>query len=216
MVVYSAIFLVVGVPAFVLGSKRKSHKFKWGPDDLFGDDGPLRPPPSPGRKMMGQPSPQSLDDTSVSCDGWAESAALPGEPSTTGAGMAAIRLGFPLVEQIALRLNTSSGQPEDYVFGSLTVDMNPEKNTSSTVLMGSAKYSNVSLLRATSVCLTRSGNTTEITIHVRSTSFVDGVAEGSSFVVRRLLDTREACQFLRCDRNGPAPPLTTDTNTDPF
>lgn len=70
-------------------SKRKSHKFKWGPDDLFGDDGPLRPPPSPGRKMMGQPSPESLDDTSVSCNVWDESAALPGEPSTTRTGMAA-------------------------------------------------------------------------------------------------------------------------------
>ena len=92
-------------------------------------------------------------------------------------------LGFPLVERIALRLNSSSSQLEDYVFGSLTVDMNPEKNASSTVLMGSAKYSNVSLLRATSVCLTRFGNTTEITIHVRSTSFVDGVVEGSSFVI---------------------------------
>ncbi|KAI0277369.1 hypothetical protein BC826DRAFT_1113847 [Russula brevipes] len=108
MVVYSAIFLVVGVPAFFLMSRCRlppplglSRM-----DDLFGDDGPLRPPPSPGHKMMGQLLPQSLDDM--------------------------ILLGFPLVKQIALQLNTSLGQPEDYVFGSLMVNMNPEKNLLST------------------------------------------------------------------------------------
>jgi hypothetical protein len=106
-------------------------------------------------------------------------------------------LGFPLVERIALRLNASSGQLEDYVFGSLTVDMNPEKNASSTVLMGSAKYSNVNLLRATSVCLTRFGNTTEITIRVRSYLVRRrrrGGFIGSSFVI-----------FVRHPRGLPIP-----------
>jgi hypothetical protein len=141
MVVYSAVFLVIGVPAFFLvshrrrlppsppglsrtsspklkvllqRSKRRSHKFKWGPDDLFGDDGPLRPPPSPGRKMMGQPSPQSLDDTSVSCNLWDESAALPGEPSTTRAGMAAYVTGFFFFLTIASASAPRTDQPTNH------------------------------------------------------------------------------------------------------
>jgi hypothetical protein len=78
-----------------------------------------------------------------------------------------MHLAFPFVEGIALRLNLSSHELKGYVAGSLTVDMNPEKDVSSAVLTANARYSNSQLFKASSVCLTHFGNATEIMIHVR-------------------------------------------------
>jgi hypothetical protein len=79
-----------------------------------------------------------------------------------------MHLAFPLVKGIALRLNSSSQELKGYVAGSLTVDMNPEKGVSSAVLTANARYSNLQRFKASSVCLTRFGNATEIMIHVRT------------------------------------------------
>jgi hypothetical protein len=79
-----------------------------------------------------------------------------------------MHMAFPLVEGIALRLNLSSHELKGYVAGSLTVDMNTEENVSGAVLTANAQYSNLTLLRASSVCRTQFGNATEIMIHVRT------------------------------------------------
>jgi len=75
---------------------------------------------------------------------------------------------FPLVENIALGLNSSAHDLGDYVSGSLRVDMNPEKNVSNVVLMANARYSNSQLVEMSSVCLTHLNDTTQLTIHVRT------------------------------------------------
>jgi hypothetical protein len=80
------------------------------------------------------------------------------------AGM--MHMAFPLVEGIALRLNLSSHELKGYVAGSLTVDMNTEENVSGAVLTANTQYSNLTLLRASSVCRTQFGNATEIMIHI--------------------------------------------------
>jgi len=90
----------------------------------------------------------------------------PGEPTTTTAGEAELMLPFPLLEGIALRLNSSAHGSNGYISGSLTVDMNPEKNVSDVVLLATARYSNFQLIKASSVCFTQFSNTTEIIIHM--------------------------------------------------
>jgi hypothetical protein len=75
---------------------------------------------------------------------------------------------FPLVEKVALRLNSSAHELDGYVSGSLRVDMNPEKNVSNAVLMANARYSNSQLVEGSSVCLTHLDNTTQLMIHVRT------------------------------------------------
>ena len=80
-----------------------------------------------------------------------------------------MRLAFPLGDGIILRTNSSSNNLTDYVSGSLSVDMNPDKNISGIVLLARTRCSSFQLLEASSVCLTSFGNTTELMIHVCST-----------------------------------------------
>jgi hypothetical protein len=76
-------------------------------------------------------------------------------------------LTFPLVNDIALRLNLSSEKLKGYVAGSLTVDMNPDKSVSRPVFTANARSSNAQVFKASTVCLTHFRNTTEIMIRVR-------------------------------------------------
>ena len=78
-----------------------------------------------------------------------------------------MNLTFPLVNEIALRLNLSSEELKGYVAGSLTVDMNPDKSESRPVFMANARSSNAQVFKASTVCLTHFRNTTEIMIRVR-------------------------------------------------
>jgi len=79
-------------------------------------------------------------------------------------------IAFPLVEKIALGLNSSAHELDGYVSGSFRVDMNPEKNVSNVVLIANARYSNPMFVEGSSVCLTHLGNTTQLMIHVRTAS----------------------------------------------
>lgn len=79
-----------------------------------------------------------------------------------------MHIAFPLVENIALRLNSSAHELDDYVSGSLRVDMNPERNVSNVVLMANARYSNPRLVEGSSVCLTYLNDTTQLMIQVRT------------------------------------------------
>jgi hypothetical protein len=79
-------------------------------------------------------------------------------------------LTVPLVNEIALRLNLTSEELKGYVAGSLTVDMNPDKSVSGPVFMANARSSNAQVFKASTVCLTRFRNTTEIMIRVRIAS----------------------------------------------
>jgi hypothetical protein len=78
-----------------------------------------------------------------------------------------MHLTFPLVNEIALRLNLSSEELKGYVSGSLTVDMNPDKSESSPVLTANARSSNAQVFNASTICLTNFGNTTEMMLRVR-------------------------------------------------
>ncbi|KAI9463576.1 hypothetical protein BJY52DRAFT_921658 [Lactarius psammicola] len=142
LAIYSAIFVIIGIPAFVLRWK-SSHRVRWHGDDSFSDYGPLPLPP-----------PTQL-----------EPVALHGEPNTTAA-MASMHLAFPLSEGIILRMNTSSNNLKGHVSGSLRVNMNPDKNVSGIVLVASPRCSSSELLKASSVCLTSFRNTTELMIHI--------------------------------------------------
>jgi len=77
-----------------------------------------------------------------------------------------MHIAFPLVETIALGLNSSAHDLDSYVSGSLRVDMNPEKNVSDAVLIANARYSSSQLVEGSSVCLTQFGNTTQLMIHI--------------------------------------------------
>lgn len=79
-----------------------------------------------------------------------------------------MHIDFPLVENIALRLNSSAHELDGYVSGSLRVDMNPEKNVSSVVLIAHARYSNSQLVERSSVCVTHLNDTTQLMIYVRT------------------------------------------------
>jgi len=79
-----------------------------------------------------------------------------------------MHLTFPLVNEIALRLNLSSEELKGYVAGSLTVDMNPDKSVSSPVFTANARSSNDQVFKASTVCLTHFRNTTEVMIRVRN------------------------------------------------
>ncbi|KAI0305715.1 hypothetical protein B0F90DRAFT_1700325 [Multifurca ochricompacta] len=162
LVFYSSVLFVVGVPTFVL-KWRSSHKFRWHADDSFSDY-PLPPPPP----LLGSQidlSSQALGQFSLSCNTWAESVAVPGDHNST-AGIASMRLAFPLGEGILLRTNSSPDNLRDYVSGSLMVDMNPDKTISGTVLVANARYSDFQLFKSSSVCLTNVENTTEILLHI--------------------------------------------------
>jgi len=63
-------------------------------------------------------------------------------------------------------VDASEEELDGYVTGSVTVDMNPEQDSSSAVLVANARYSNSQLFNASSICLTRVSNTTHIMIHV--------------------------------------------------
>lgn len=78
-----------------------------------------------------------------------------------------MHLTFPLVNEIALRLNLSAAELKGYVAGSLTVDMNPDKSVSVPVFTANARSSNAQLLQTSAVCLTQFKNTTEIMLRVR-------------------------------------------------
>ena len=78
-----------------------------------------------------------------------------------------MHLTFPLVNEIALRLNLSSDALKGYVVGSLTVDTNPDKSVSSPVFTANAQSSNAQVFQASTVCLTHFRNTTEVMIRVR-------------------------------------------------
>jgi hypothetical protein len=77
-----------------------------------------------------------------------------------------MHLAFPLANGINLRVNSSSDNLNDYISGTLTVDMNPDRNVSNAVLMADARFSNQQLFKASSVCLTNFFNTSEIVVHV--------------------------------------------------
>ena len=100
-------------------------------------------------------------------------------------------MAFPLVKEIALRLNSSAHELDGYVSGSLRIDMNPEKSVSNAVLMANARYSNSQLVEASSVCLTHLDNTTQLMIHVRTPR----PTMPSSRVIDIPLDTQEDRQL---------------------
>jgi hypothetical protein len=160
------------------------HKFKWEGVETFADSGPKPIPQPPPHKQMGlsQPDPSEI---SSSCNTWGEPVAVSSKPSTTMFSMSRygrnaalgnqflmasiprMHLTFPLVNEIALRLNLSSDALKGYVAGSLTVDMNPDKSVSSPVFTANARSSNARVFEASTVCLTHFRNTTEIMIRVR-------------------------------------------------
>ncbi|KAI0254058.1 hypothetical protein BJV78DRAFT_104523 [Lactifluus subvellereus] len=166
LVIYFCLFAILGVPTFMLRWKDR-HRFKWHTDDLFENVPFPRPPPRP--PQMGSQmdlSPQTPEEPIFSCSTWAEPSAPSGESNTTVAGIASTRLAFPLVDGIRLRLNSSLDHLKDFVSGTLTVDMNPDKNVPNAVLTASARYSNRQLFKASSLCLTNLFNTTEVVVHV--------------------------------------------------
>jgi len=158
LAVYSAIFIVIGIPALVLRWK-SSHGFRWHGDDSF-EDYPPPPPPQMSRQI--DLSLQSLGAVPFSCNAWIEPGALQETPNA----MASMRLTFPLGDAIILRTNSSSNNLKDYVSGNLRVDMNPDKNASGIVLVASTRCSSFQLLNASSVCLTSFQNVTEVMIQV--------------------------------------------------
>jgi hypothetical protein len=83
------------------------------------------------------------------------------------ASIPSMHLTFPLVNEIALRLNLSSEELKGYVAGSLTVDMNPDETVSLPVFTANARSSNVQVFKASTICLTQFRNSTEIMIRVR-------------------------------------------------
>ena len=80
-----------------------------------------------------------------------------------------MRLAFPLGDGIILQTNSSSKNLKDYVSGSLSVNMNPDKSVSGIVLVATTRCSSSQLLEASSVCLGSFRNTTELMIQVCST-----------------------------------------------
>jgi hypothetical protein len=156
LAIYSAVFIVIGIPAFVLRWK-SSHGFRWHGDDSF-EDYPRPPPPPMDRQI--DLSIQNLGN--VSCNTWIEPGSLQGRPNTT----TSMHLTFPLGKAIILRTNLSLNNLTDYVSGSLRVDINPDKNVSGVVLVASTRCSSFQLLNASSVCLTSFRNTTEVMIHI--------------------------------------------------
>ncbi|KAH9048321.1 hypothetical protein EDB84DRAFT_262948 [Lactarius hengduanensis] len=169
--IYSAIFVVIGIPAFVLRGKLP---FKWHGDDAFSHYGPL--PPMPPPQLSGQIDLSFQNLGNFSCNTWIEPGVLHGKPNTTAA-MASMRLAFPLGDGIILRTNSSSNNLTDYVSGSLRVDMNPDKNVSGIVLVANTRSSSFQLLQASSVCLTSFRNTTELILRIpdREESHLDTI-----------------------------------------
>jgi hypothetical protein len=81
-------------------------------------------------------------------------------------------------------INASAEDLVGYVTGSLTVDMNPETNSSSAVLLASGQYSNPQLFNATSICVTQAKNTSQIIIRVRAARSSIGAMKGDHHVFR--------------------------------
>lgn len=163
LAIYSAVFVVIGVPAFVQ-KWRSSHKFRWHGDDSFLDYGPPPRPPLPRLSEVDLSS-QNVGNSSFSCNAWTEPGDIHGELDTAAA-VGSMHLAFPLGEEIILRTNPSSNNLKDYVSGSLRVDMNPDRNVPDIVLAASTRCSSLQLLKASSVCLSNFGNTTELIIHI--------------------------------------------------
>jgi len=163
---------------------RGHHKFKWEGVETFADSGPKPIPQPPSHKQMGLSHPDP-SEISSSCSTWSDPVAVSSKPSTTMfstsrysrnaalgnqflmASIPRMHLTFPLVNEIALRLNLSSEALKGYVAGSLTVDMNPDKSVSSPVFTASAQSSNAEVFKTSTVCLTQFRNTTEVMIRVR-------------------------------------------------
>lgn len=168
VVIYSAITFVIGVPTFLMGMKGH-HKFKWEGVETFADSGPKpipqQPQQPPSHEQMGLSHPDP-SEISSSCNTWGEPVAVSSKPSTTMFSMSRMYLTFPLVNEIALRLNLSSEALKGYVAGSLTVDMNPDKSESSPVFTANARSSNAQVFKASTVCLTHFRNTTEVMIRI--------------------------------------------------
>ncbi|KAH8990568.1 hypothetical protein EDB92DRAFT_1816748 [Lactarius akahatsu] len=194
--IYSAIFVVIGIPAFVLVGPFKwvfvLHKpttpqrgkapFKWHGGDDFSHYGPL--PPMPPPQLSGQIDLSFQNLGNFSCNTWIEPGVPHGKPNTTAAigqvwlshpsvyklqmisASLSMRLAFPLGDGIILRTNSSSNNLTDYVSGSLRVDMNPDKNVSGIVLVANTRSSSFQLLQASSVCLTSFGNLTELILRI--------------------------------------------------
>jgi hypothetical protein len=158
LAIYSVVFIVIGIPAFVLRWS-SSHGFKWHGDDSF-EDYPRPPPPTMDRQI--DLSVQIFGNVSSSCNTWIEPGALQGRPNTT----TSMHLTFPRGKAIIMRTNSSLNSLKDYVSGSLRVDMNPDKNVSGVVLVASTRYSSFQLLNASSICLKSFRNTTEVMIHI--------------------------------------------------
>jgi hypothetical protein len=93
---------------------------------------------------------------------------------------------------MTLQVNAGEKKLDGYVTGSVTVDMNPEQNSSSAVLVANARYSNSQLFNATSICLTQVSNTTRIMINVR----IACSSMESRRVVNLSLDTRESGELF--------------------
>ncbi|KAI9508230.1 hypothetical protein F5148DRAFT_1149197 [Russula earlei] len=193
LVIYTLVLVLVGVPAFMM-RPRRGHKFRW--DDLYLDNVALRdappPPPPAGHQLCSRATlgpnrtlpfreEEKEDEEEDPPRRWpagpctlpfVPTPRLPSERRPDGAdavlGSALrMRLSFPLVEGIGLRLNTSSPQGlRGYVNGTLTVMMNPDQTESGTALLASARYSNFNLFKASSLCLSHVGNHTAITIQI--------------------------------------------------
>lgn len=102
---------------------------------------------------------------------------------TLMASIPRMHLTFPLVDEIALRINLSSQELKGYVAGSLTVDMNPDTSVNNAVFMASARSPNAQVFNASTVCLTQFGNNTEVMIRVRIVRFVVWIMKiGSSLM----------------------------------
>jgi hypothetical protein len=164
------------------------HKFKWESVEPFGDSGPMPiPQQPPSHKQMGLSNPDP-SEISSSCNTWGEPVAVSSTSSATMVSTSrygrnavlgnrylmvsiptipSMHLTFPLVDEIALRLNLSSEALKGYVAGSLTVDMNPDKSVSSPVFTANAQSSNAQVFEESTVCLTQFKNSTEIMIRVR-------------------------------------------------
>lgn len=165
VVIYSAVTFVIGIPTFLMGMKGH-HKFKWESVETFEDSGPKpipQQPPSDKQMGLSQPDPSEI---SSSCKRWSDPVAVSSKPSTMMFSMSRMHLTFPLVNEIALRLNLSSDELKGYVAGSLTVDMNPDKTVSNPVFTANARSSNAQVFMASTVCRTQFRNTTEIMIRI--------------------------------------------------
>jgi len=191
---------------------------------MYAEKQHLRRPPPPQAEHQFGLSPETAAQPPFECDNWGElGKAVTGRATYASNAMIAellthqsvsprMRLAFPLVEGIFLKLNTSSQQQfKGYVSGNLAVNMNQNRTESRTLLVANARYSNVNRFKASTVCRANSGNNTDIVINVCILCWLQ--LHESVIVV--LLDTREGEEFVGYHKNGLATALTmgaTDQN----